>query len=161
MKTKLTYSFFTVLFLMLCIEKSQAQVLWYGDPTKDYKESFYRLSVEPGEPGYVSVVNDPVYGKVWNVIKPSGSKRAELARTNGYSPKEGDKIYVGWREKITIEGNGSPGFAIFQLKSDPTHSQNYPVIMGYNGTNMGVSAYNPAEHYVRNPFRKVLGFLLY
>ena len=132
-----------ILLLSIGVYTSHAQVLWYADPNKNYLESFYRLSVEAGEVGEVSTVNDPVYGKVWNVRKPAGSKRAELSRTDGYIPAEGDIVFVGWRWKANIVGNSAPGFAIFQNKSDGTSSQNYPFLMGYNGTNMGLSIYTP------------------
>ena len=138
-----TYKLLTILFL-IAFQSVQAQVIWYGDPNKGYLESFYRLSRETGEEGTVKTVNDPVHGKVWEINKPSGSKRTELARTDGYVPTEGDKIYLGWKMKLSIVGTVNPGgFAVFQLKSEDPHSQNYPLLMGSSGNNLGLSAYNP------------------
>jgi hypothetical protein len=117
---------------------AKAQVIWHGDTNRNYLVSFYRLSREAGEQGSVTTVNDPVMGKVWSVNKPAGSKRAELARTNGYVPAEGETVYVGWRYKFSIAGNVNPsgGMAVFQLKSQDDGSQNYPILMGYNGSKL-------------------------
>jgi hypothetical protein len=140
-------NFIYVKSLILCVfffQTTQSQVLWYGDTNKNYLDSFYRLSKETGEEGTVAVVNDGSSGKVWKINKPSGSKRTELARTNGFEPKEGDLIYVGWKLKMNIAGGTNPsGMAIFQLKSDGNGSQNYPLLMGYNGSSLTFSAYNP------------------
>jgi hypothetical protein len=125
-------------------QAAQSQVLWYGDTNRNYTDSFFRLSKEPGELGNVGTVKDPTNGVVWKVNKPSGSKRTELARTNGFEPKEGDLIYVGWKLKMNIAGNQNPnGMAIFQLKSEGNASQNYPLLIGYNGNSLTFSAYNP------------------
>ena len=35
-----------------------SQVVWFGNPNKDYKDSFYRLSREKGETGTVKTTND-------------------------------------------------------------------------------------------------------
>jgi Polysaccharide lyase/Bacterial Ig-like domain (group 2)/Cellulose binding domain len=123
---------------------AQAQVLWYGDPEEDYRKNFYRLSVEPDEPASVTVQRDPDHGAVWKVNKPAGSKRAELSKTNGYSPKEGDKVYIGWRMKVSIVGSAMPGgFSLFQNKSESPHSQNYPFTLGFTGTQLSLNAYDP------------------
>lgn len=135
------------LFLLLIIGYAQAQVLWYGDPNRNYKDSFYRLSRESGETGTVTTTNDANHGKVWVINKPYGEKRCELARTEGtvnsYTPKEGDMLYLGWRMKVEIAGASNPsGFAVFQWKSTNTHSQNYPFIFGYSGNSVSMSAYD-------------------
>lgn len=135
------------LLLLFVIGYVNAQVLWYGDPNRNYKDSFYRLSRESGETGTVTTTNDATHGKVWVVNKPNGDKRCELARTEGtvnsYTPKEGDMLYLGWRMKVEIAGSNSPsGFAVFQWKSTNTHSQNYPFIFGYGGNSIEMSAYD-------------------
>lgn len=143
MKTNALVLAFCCLFF---IESTHAQVLWYGDPNLNYLESFYRLSREPGEVGTVNTTTDPVYGKVWVLNKPVGDKRCEFARTEGktnsYTPKEGDMLYVGWRMKSTIVGNNNPGFAVFQWKSDPPEQQNYPFSIVYNGNKITLDAYD-------------------
>jgi Polysaccharide lyase len=123
---------------------------WAAYPSSDYRESFYRLSTETGETASVSKVNDATYGDVFAVNKPSGSKRAELSRTEpsqgtkpDYVPAEGDLVYIGWRQKINIAGNTFPsgGFAVFQNKSNDPHSQNYPFLMGYDGKTLTLTKY--------------------
>ncbi len=132
----------SALTINLCL--TYAQVLWYGDPNMNYLESFYRLSRETGEDGTIKTVTDPVHGKVWEINKPIGSKRTEVARTNGYIPKEGDLVYVGWRMKISIAGTANPnGIAIFQLKSEGNQTQNYPLLMGSDGNSISLIAYDP------------------
>jgi uncharacterized beta-barrel protein YwiB (DUF1934 family) len=143
MKTKLL----SLAFIFVAIANSFSQVLWYGDPEKNYLQSFYRLSRETGEVGTVNTTIDPEHGKVWVLNKPSGDKRCEFARTEGtvnsYTPKEGDLLYLGWRMKTNIVGNTFPGgFAMFQWKSDTPHSQNYPFIIGGNGQSVTLSAYD-------------------
>lgn len=126
-----------------CAPVSRTNIIWYGDTDKDYLDSFYRLSKESGENASVSVTNVSGQGKVWKVNKPAGSKRAELARTNGWIPSEGEKVYIGWKMKVNIAGSENPdGYAVYQLKSESPHSQNYPISMGYNGNKLTVDAYN-------------------
>lgn len=136
------------LLILMLFQFAQAQVLWHGDPNKNYLKSFYRLSRESGETGTVSTVNDAQYGKVWKLNKPNGDKRCEFARTEGtensYTPKEGDVLYLGWRMKANITGSSSPtGFGVFQWKSSNTHSQNYPFTFSYvNGSKLELNAFD-------------------
>jgi hypothetical protein len=129
-------------------------VKWTADPNLVYTDSFYRLSVESGEPASVTTENDATYGKVWKVNKPSGSKRAELSQTDpstgnraAYVPAEGDKVYIGWRVKMNIVGSTNPssGMAIFQNKSQGTTTQNYPFLFGWNGSTITMSTYVPGS----------------
>lgn len=66
-----------VLFF-ICQQNLKAQLLWYADPIKSQTDNFYNLNIEPNEKGYLEIVNDEKHGKVWQVNKPSGSKRTEL-----------------------------------------------------------------------------------
>jgi Polysaccharide lyase len=130
---------------------------WSADPNLTYTDSFYRLSVEPGENASVSTTNDATYGKVWAVNKPSGSKRAELSQTDpstgsraAYVPSEGSKVYIGWRWKVNIAGTGNPtsGFAVFQNKSNnksdgSSTTQNYPFNLEYDGTTLTLATFVP------------------
>jgi Polysaccharide lyase len=123
-------------------------VKWSANPSNDYLESFYRLSTESGESASVSKASDATHGDVFKVNKPSGSKRAELSRTEGtkspkYIPADGDLVYIGWRQKVDIAGTTFPssGFAVFQNKSNDPHSQNYPFLMGYDGKTLTLTKY--------------------
>ncbi len=143
MNSKKTLTLFFLVAFFLNAKTTQSQVIWYGNPNKNYLESFYRLSKETGEQASVNTSNDAVMGKVWNVNKPAGSKRSELARTNGYIPAEGETVYVGWRYKFSIAGeiNPSGGMAVFQLKSQDDGSQNYPILIGYTGSKLSLVKY--------------------
>lgn len=149
-----------VFLIVLMGFSTTAQVLWYGDPDKNYLESFYRLSRESGEVGTVNTTIDPQYGKVWVLNKPVGDKRCEFARTEGksnsYTPKEGDMLYVGWRMKSTIVGNNNPGYAVFQWKSDPPERQNYPFSMVYNGKKLSLDAYDASTTSCQSCKREVV-----
>jgi hypothetical protein len=131
-------------FTLFFIHNAKSQVLWYGSPDKPYKDSFRLLNKEPGEAGTAIVINDPTMGKVWSINKPAGSKRTEFARTLGYIPNEGDKVYVGWRVKVNIEGSRNPdGAVVFQLKTEGNGNQDHPVTVGYNGTTITVDGVDP------------------
>jgi Polysaccharide lyase/Secretion system C-terminal sorting domain len=144
MKTEAALKLALTLTLFFGLKIAQSQVLWYGNPNEPLTRNFRQLNTEPGEDGTATTVNDPQMGKVWKINKPSGSKRTEFARTLGYIPKEGDKVYVGWRVKINIAGSKNPsGFAIFQLKTEGDGQQNHPVSIDYDGTRISVDGVNP------------------
>jgi Polysaccharide lyase len=143
----------TLFFLFFGKTITNAQLLWYADPNKPQTDNFYNLNREPNEEGTLDLVTDSLYGKVWHVNKPSGSKRTELARSqpkepnekgiNTYIPTEGDSIYLGWRWKGEIVNADYPagGMAIFQNKSSTPHSQNYPFTMVWNGKEMSLDKF--------------------
>ncbi|MEO0331630.1 MAG: heparin lyase I family protein [Bacteroidota bacterium] len=141
-----------------------AQVLWYGDPDQGVRDVFRRLDPDgnrppvapgrcvddPNNPPEVSTPTDPTYGKHWRIRKPVSRKRAEFARTNGFIPREGDDIYIGWRWKMTSSPALRDGIAVFQWKTDDggdisRNKQNYPFNMGYDGTTLTISAYGPGN----------------
>ena len=131
--------FLQTTILLFVFSLANSEVIWYGDPNKPLTESFRQLNTQQGETGSAVVVNDPVYGKVWKVTAPRGSRRAEFARTAtragvGYTIKEGDRVFVGWRAKVEVPSNNKPdcGFCIFQLKSQGNAQQNHPVDLDYN-----------------------------
>ncbi len=138
--TQASFWFMGLAMLFSLASPLTAEILWYGDPEKPLEESFRQLNTEAGEDGSAIVVNDPDYGKVWKVNKPKSSKRAELARTTpksevgGYTIREGDRVFVGWRVKVEVAGSNKPdcGFALFQLKSLGNAQQNHPVSLDYN-----------------------------
>ncbi|MGB6150992.1 MAG: T9SS type A sorting domain-containing protein [Pricia sp.] len=140
-----------------------AQVLWYGDPDEDVRTVFRRLDPDgnrnptgnrcvddPNNPPTVSTPTDGQFGKFWRINKPVSRKRAEFARTNGFIPQEGGDYYYGWRWRINSSPNLNDGVSVFQWKTDQggnidTNKQNYPFNMGYDGNELTVSAYGPAE----------------
>ena len=129
-----------LVMILFSLSVVDARVLWYGDPNRPLKASFRTLNRESGEAGTARAVDDPVHGKIWRVNKPSGSKRAEFARTTGsvnnYNIKNGDRVYVGWRVKVKVAGSNKPngGFAIFQLKTQGNLLQNHPVSIDYDAS---------------------------
>lgn len=152
-----------VLFF-ICQQNLKSQLLWYADPSKSQTDNFYNLNIEPNEKGYLEIVNDEKHGKVWQVNKPSGSKRTELSRSrpkkdtlqNAYTPKEGDVVYLGYQWKIAIEGNDErKGFAVFQNKSEAPHSQNYPFNLDYNGQTLSMNTYTPGVGSQKSRGKKV------
>ncbi len=153
-----------IIIAFMVVKTTKAQLLWYADPAKPQAENFYNLNIEPNEKGSLEVVNDEKHGKVWQVNKPSGSKRTELARSrpkmdtlqNAYTPKEGDVIYLGYQWKVVIEGDEErKGFAVFQNKSESPHSQNYPFNLDYNGKTLSLNAYTQGEGSQKSRGKKV------
>lgn len=141
MKTNYIFRNLALLLMLLSFTfEAYTQVPWYGDPNLPLKDSFYNLNREPGEDGTATTVNDPVYGKIWRINKPAGSKRTEFARTTGnvnnYKINNGDRVYVGWRVKVNVAGSNKPdgGFAIFQLKTQDNLLQNHPVSIDYDAS---------------------------
>lgn len=152
MKSKIL-TYFLIIFALKSTN-SVAQLLWYANPEKPQEANFYNLNTEPNEKGYLDIVNVPGHGKVWKVNKPSGSKRAELARSrpkldtlsNAYTPTEGDIIYLGYKWKVKIAGNEPrKAFAVFQNKSQSSHSQNYPFNLDYDGKELSMNRFLPGE----------------
>ncbi len=143
-----------LVILLFSFTFSDANVLWYGDPERPWKDSFYNLNREPGEDGTVTTVQDPVHGNVWRINKPARSKRTEFARTTGevnnYKINNGDRVFVGWRVKVNVAGSKKPngGFAIFQLKTQGNLLQNHPVSIGFDAAkkNMNVQGITPGKN---------------
>ena len=138
----------------------EGKVFWYGDPKKEFYSSFYNISKEgddeyPKKEGTIKPIDDSDYGKIWEVHKPADNKRCEFARTearngeNYYEINEGDRVYVGWRVKMDIDGDVKPeAYAQFQLKTgDGNGWQNYPVSMNFDSNNylLNVVGVYPAD----------------
>lgn len=87
----------------------------------------------------VDVLSDAELGKVWRINKPKNRKRGEFARSegemNGFSPKEGDDLYIAWQWKIdTVDKTQiDKEITVFQWKSASPHNQNYPLNLEYDG----------------------------
>lgn len=140
-----------------------AQVLWYGDPNEDVRTVFRRLDPDgnrnptgnrcvddPTNPPKVSTPTDSLYGKFWRIDKPVSRKRAEFARTNGFIPQQGKDYFIGWRWRINASPNIDRDVTVFQWKTDQggdlsTNKQNYPFNLEYDGRELKLNAYGPAE----------------
>ena len=105
----------------------RGSIIWDGDASKG-TGVFKQMNLENG--ATCSVVTDASRGKVFRFHKPGGSNRAEAHGAKGYSPTEGQTVYIGWYSKLssTVSNN-----AIFQWKSYPSHAantlQNWPVVL--------------------------------
>jgi len=78
--------------------------------------------------GTISVVDDPVAGKVWKLYKPVKNHRTEVHAASGFVADEGDDIYIGWRSKLDIP-EYAPTFAVFQWKAyGDNMKQNFPLV---------------------------------
>lgn len=151
-------------FVFLQIYTVNSQVIWSADPDRsasansffrrfdsgNYPQDFcYERGDEQGvTASNVTTYNDPVFGKVWKIIKPRNRKRAEFARTEGdinyFAPKDGDDIYIGWRWKITASPNINNEVAVWQWKGErgTDFHQNYPLNMEYDG-DLSLNAFGP------------------
>ncbi len=122
---------------IMSFEDLPGQQIWFGDPNKPWREVFTNFNNEDngGTIPTLTSVNDPQLGKVWQVYKPAGAKRAEISRAKGYVQKEGEIIYISYKWKIAIKQEDvKKGFAVFQWKTDNGNTlQNYPFTLGYNG----------------------------
>lgn len=86
--------------------------------------------------GAITVVTDPVYGKVWKFYKPAGSHRTEGHGAKNFQAEEGDDIYIGWRSKLDIPASQKTN-AVFQWKaygSGLPMTQNYPIVVSTTST---------------------------
>lgn len=132
------------------------EVIWYGDPTKEFYSSFYNVSKEgdseyTAKDGTIKAINHPDYGKIWEVHKPAYNKRCEFSRTearntdNSYEIKSGDRVYVGWRVMMDVRSEVKPGpYLQFQLKTGKPQNapsgvengwQNHPVSIDFDSQN--------------------------
>ncbi|MFC1761775.1 heparin lyase I family protein [Planctomycetota bacterium] len=148
-----------VLGLSLLVSPGFAELLWYGDPARG-RAVFNNLNFEGTQrygkgSGTILPAVDPVHGPIWRVYKPAPDRRAEIRGATGFSHhvgkggvvKEGETYYLGWRYKFNMPEKKMKGWACFQWKSYPepnqpdSRTQEYPVLMGYNGREMTVTKY--------------------
>ncbi|MBK0383596.1 hypothetical protein I5M32_11570 [Pedobacter sp. SD-b] len=129
-----------------------ATQIWYGDPNKPWRDVFTNFNTEDngGTTPTLTPITDPTYGKVWEVFKPAGAKRAEISRIKDYSPTNGEVIYISYKWKINIrQKDATNGFAVFQWKTEDGNKgpdrQNYPFNLAYNAGsgNLTLNAYGP------------------
>jgi hypothetical protein len=165
---ELKYKFILSAFIMLFFSYGlNAQVLWYGDPNLSVNDNFRRLDPDgnsnptgdrcvddPNTPPFVNKPTDSEFGKFWRITKPTSRKRAEFARTTGdvnsFIPQKAGTYYYGWRWRINTTPNLAGGIAVFQWKTDEggdinTNKQNYPLNMDYDGSELSLNAFGPAE----------------
>ena len=118
----------------------EPKLVWDGDAAKG--ASVFK-GLEPDEGASITVVEDPVYGKVWKFNRPEGVNRCEAKGAKGYDSKEGDLIYIGMRYKlempkdITVTG-------IFQWKTyGSPNTINFPVLIRPVNGNLLLHPHNP------------------
>ncbi len=125
-------------------------LIWYGDPDKG-KEVFNNLNFQRetssdsygGTPtGTITPYKDATYGNVWRVHKPAPDKRAEIRGAEGFKQVVGETYYIGWRSRIDIPENFRGNATVFQWKSYPNSTQNYPFVMEYNGRVLEIRTYD-------------------
>jgi hypothetical protein len=104
-------------------------LIWYADPDKG-DAVFKNMDKEGG--CTITVIDDPVHGKVRKFNRPPGTNRCEAHGAAGFSSKEGDLIYIGIRYKI-VAPTDLTVTGIFQWKTydTPGHPNtiNYPVLI--------------------------------
>lgn len=113
---------------------TETKILFDGDASHDSKELWNVLNYE-GDGNTIKAVNDEQYGKVWEFHKPKGAHRCEGHGAHGFTAKEGDDIYIGWRLKVH-KPNGIKTNAHFQWKAyGDDMQQNYPITVN-TGTDL-------------------------
>ncbi|NER17814.1 heparin lyase I family protein [Spongiivirga citrea] len=145
------------------------KILWFGDPDKDVRDVFRRLDPDgnsnptgdrcvddPEKPPLVTTPTDIQYGKYWSIKKPTSRKRAEFARMNGFIPENGKEYFIAWRWRIQYSPNLDKGITVFQWKTDQgididSNKQHYPFNIGYDGNELTINAYGPAEPNFNRP----------
>jgi hypothetical protein len=118
-------------------------LLWYGDPDKG-DTVFKSMNEDAG--CTVTVVDDPVYGKVRKFNRPPGVNRCEAKGAVGIDSKEGDLIYIGMRYKIEAPQDLTvTGILQWKTYDTPGHPNtlNYPVLIRPNGGRLVVETQKP------------------
>jgi hypothetical protein len=121
-----------------------ANVIWYADPAKG-DAVFKNMNTDAG--CTVTVIDDPVHGKVRKFNRPPGVNRCEAKGAAGYDTKDGDVVYVGMRYRIeapmdlTVTG-------IFQWKTYDTpghpNTLNFPLLIRPSAGRLNVEVQKPA-----------------
>jgi hypothetical protein len=105
---------------------AEASLIWDGDASKG-TGVFKGLELHGGS---VTAVNDSTQGRVFRIYKQSGSDRCETrgikVNGTGYTFRNGQTVYFGWRSKLSTTVNNN---ANFQWKSYGSHIQNWPVVL--------------------------------
>ncbi|MBK0383597.1 heparin lyase I family protein [Pedobacter sp. SD-b] len=138
------------------------KLIWYGNPDKPYKDVFVNFNDEDnhGTTPTLTTINDPKYGKVWKVYKPSGAKRAEISRAKGYEQHDGETIYISYNWKIKVKQKKfKTGCAVFQWKTEGGGDvrQNYPFNLTYGNGVLSLNAYGPgtSTDWWKNPGKNI------
>jgi hypothetical protein len=115
-------------------------VIWDGDASKG-TGIFKILNTESG--ATITIVDDPAAGRVFKFLKPSGSNRCEAHGAKGFTAKEGDLLYIGWRAKLTMPTSLTTN-AIFQWKAYGANlQQNFPVVLKTLNGKLSLEQFNP------------------
>ncbi len=117
----------------------------YANPengTADFKE----LNTEPG--GSIEVVDDPIYGKVFQFHKNIGANRNEVHGLKGLTVEQDKTYYLGWRYKVDMPQELTTN-AWFQWKAYAFKEQvnpmlqNYPITINPTDGQLGLMQFNP------------------
>ena len=121
----------------------EPKLLWDGDAANG--NSVMKLTNIDGD-GTISVVDDPIYGSIFEYYKPVSCHRCEHHGVNGFQAQEEDDIYIGWRFKINIEKEVTTN-AIFQWKAYGDNMlQNYPIVLKTKEGMLKLEQYNPGDN---------------
>jgi MYXO-CTERM domain-containing protein len=118
---------------------SQAELLWWGDPSKG--TMVFKNFGGDGNcgAGTISTLADPTHGMVFKYDKPAQSNRCENhgIRINGepYVFQNNATYYLAWYSKLSSTANNN---ANFQWKSYENHSQNFPIVLKVIGGQMSL-----------------------
>src|SRR5687767_2579584 len=117
----------------------QAELLWWGDPSKG--TMVFKNFGGDGNcgTGTISTLADPTHGMVFKYEKPGQSNRCENhgIRINGepYVFQNNATYYIAWHSKLSSTANNN---ANFQWKSYENHSQNFPIVLKMIGGQMSL-----------------------
>lgn len=143
-----------VLAALLWSHTAQATLLWDGNATNG--TSVFKLldledenGNEQGNPSpngsFVTVTNDPIYGKVWLFYKAVNDLRCEAHGASGINPAIGQTYYIGWRSKLVLPVAADLN-AIFQWKAYGTPQlQDFPITIAPGGGNLNLNEFNPSD----------------
>jgi Polysaccharide lyase len=132
---------------------SRAGLIWYADPELG-NAAFKKVEMDSG--CTITIVDDPVYGKVRKFNRPPGTNRCEAHGAAGFASREGDLIFMGMRYKIVAPMNLTVT-SIMQWKTYDTpghpNTMNYPVLLRPNSGRLVVETQKPGSDtwYVPTP----------
>jgi hypothetical protein len=141
-----------VLGLVLLV-KAQGTLIWDGNATNG--TSVFKVlnledenGVSQGNPSpngsSITVVTDPVYGKVWQFYKAMDDLRCEAHGASGFNPAIGQTYYIGWRSKLAMPTTANLN-AIFQWKAYGSPLlQNFPITIAPGNGNLNLNEFNPS-----------------
>ncbi|MFC9243889.1 heparin lyase I family protein [Streptomyces sp. NPDC057136] len=126
---------------------ASASLTWDGDTTNGIGVFGSLECPSPG--GIVSAAQTDGHGDIWRYTKAVGIDRCESKgiRIGGsnYTFQNNSTYYLGWESKLSTTSLASGDFVVFQWKSYPNSSQNYPVLMTVSGGSANLYYIEPGE----------------